>query len=142
MQPTAHTLIASTQDYFPMFILAAATLVALVSIVLRYNCEKMWNDTCRAALEKGQPIPANMDRWSRRRDRLAPGRPLRDIRTGLILIGVWVAFSLQSSNGHNAFNWNNGTVIPGVIGVALLINAGITALFSRNDRDSNPPPQP
>ena len=100
--------------------------------------ERLWHETARIALEKGQPVPLILGN-----DELAiqAPRPRNDLRAGLILIAVSVGLMLQpwrfNDAGHSFNPIAFGAAIPGCIGVALLLNALITALFSKKHTEAN-----
>jgi len=89
--------------------------VLIVAITLFYKLrrEQMIHDTIARLAEKGLPVPPEL----LARPAQAPG--IRDLRSGLILLGVGigiVVFFLQVAPD----NWAIG-LIPGLIGVAFLI---------------------
>ena len=97
--------------------------------------------TIRAAIEKGQPLPAEViDAMSKEATRNIPSRS-RDLRRGVIWIAVGVglaAFSLLSSMGWSGDDWDasvhvgNGLLglaaIPATIGIAFIV----LSFFNKN----------
>lgn len=84
---------------------------------------RLWHETARLALEKGQPLPPSIDAPAPENRR--GYRPARDIRRGLVLMSVGVG--LYFFLGHVAPDVATVGAIPGLIGVALLL----FGLFSR-----------
>ncbi len=118
-------------------------VVILIGFVFRYQRHKMWNETVRMAIQKGVPLPSSLtppDVSPCGPRGFGRNRTWRDLRTGLILIAVAIGISIQHSGDR--FQWQNGASIVLVIGIALLVNALIRALFFRGpDNDSNLPPK-
>lgn len=112
--------------------------IAVVAMILHHRRQRLWHETARIALEKGQPIPAL------REDELAPQPPpgmsyaewlrLRreherghGLRGGLVLIAVGVGMLLMLGPG------NYVGAIPGLIGVALIVSALLERFMSRRE---------
>lgn len=115
----------------PLAGIALGAIAIIGGLVITDRNRKMRHETIRLALEKGQSIPENLlrDDEHGRRNRT---RPRNDRRTGLILIAVGVGvFLFFHYAGGEEGQWLGA--IPGLIGVALLINW----LFERNQ---TPPP--
>jgi len=110
------------------------TIVAVVGgLIIAYHRQKQWHETARIALEKGQPLPASQDVVPQPQPRTdGPGR---DLRAGLILIGVGAGLYLFLGTLVGQALGYVGA-IPGFIGIALLLYGLLSALFKRND----PPP--
>lgn len=117
--------------------------IPIVAMLLRYQQRRLWHDTARVALEKGQPLPnipelsgaefeATASASSRKR------QPGDDLRSGLILIAVGAAlwFFLPAVAGSRMAYVG---LIPGFIGGALLLNALLRKLGGA--KDAPPPPQ-
>ena len=97
--------------------------------------------TIRAAIEKGQPLPAEViDAMSKEATRNVPSRS-RDLRRGVIWVAVGLglaAFSLLSSMGWSNDDWDasvhvgNGLLgvaaIPTTIGIAFIV----LSFFNKN----------
>jgi hypothetical protein len=103
----------------PIAGMAFAFGVILLGVLEKAQKEKLRHETIRHALEKGQPLPPE----------LLEGRPLRrardDRRGGLVSIavgiGVFVFFDAMQSEGvPDGVKWLG--LIPGLVGIALLIN--------------------
>lgn len=100
--------------------------LALIRRYFRYQRDKMWHETTRLALEKGQPLPANWSNngWCGR------GR-FWDLRRGLVLIAIGVA--LYYALPADSRLW---AALPGFIGIAHLL-FGLFSYF-RSDSSSDP----
>jgi hypothetical protein len=126
--------LASITTVFGSFDFEAGTLIPIVAIAAPFlfafamvaigasadaRKQKLRHDTIRLAIEKGQPIPADVlevDASKKKRD---------DRRSGLILIAVGVGsfFFLRNFTGfagERGLEW--AALIPGLIGVAMLIS--------------------
>lgn len=91
-----------------------------MTLLKDYRARKLQQETIRYFVDKGQPVPEALLRTSELKKE---GR--NDRRTGLILIAVGVSlffcFSESTSFGiDNDLSWTG--LIPGFIGVAMLIN--------------------
>ncbi|HZP59699.1 MAG TPA: DUF6249 domain-containing protein [Opitutaceae bacterium] len=102
--------------------------LALIRRYFWYRQEKMWHETTRLALEKGQPLPAN---WSKQGWCGGRWGSSWEIRRGLILIAVGVAlfFALPTDSRL----WG---ALPAFIGVAHLL-FGLFAALRSGPSDSN-----
>ncbi len=114
-------------------ILIFGFIICLVAIgrYFRYRRDKMWHETTRLALEKGQPLPAN---WSdyRWQGRSGGGRSSAwDIRRGLVLIAIGAALYFALPGDGRLW-----AALPGFIGIAFLL-FGLFS-FSRSDSSSDP----
>jgi hypothetical protein len=98
-------------------------VIAIIAIrnFSRLKRQKMWHDTARAAIEKGQPLPPELTygRW-RNGPRFAGGWPLS---RGLILIAVGVSFYLMDKPGLRAW-----APLPLCLGAAFLVISLISFL--------------
>lgn len=98
-------------------------LIAIVGIVggliIAHHRQKQWHETARLALEKGQPLPAQLDEAPQSQPRQRTDGPRRDLRTGLVLIavGAGLYFFLGTLVGPAL---GRVGAIPGFIGVALV----------------------
>lgn len=105
-------------------------IVVLMKSIARVHHARMWHETARIAIEKGQPLPPAVYRNC---------SPLRDSRRvllgGLILIGVGAALYLapNSPGGH----WIGA--IPGFIGLAMVLYCLVTR-GSDGPGTQGPPP--
>ncbi len=160
-----HTLLplpclAAVGEYIPFFgMLIPITLflvlltIVIVSLYFKNQSRKMWHETARIALEKGQPIPLAPSALSPKIEE-ALGKRLEtenrtssrnDVKAGLILIAISVGlyFGLKDGTGGIPGMPSSVYYVPGFIGVALLINAVISFLLNRKKTEtpSSRPPQ-
>jgi hypothetical protein len=152
-----HTLLASpclaaVGEYIPFFgmlIPITAMFVVVAGQYFKNQSRKMWHETARIALEKGQPVPlapptlspAIEEALGKRlelENRPSTGRG--DIKAGLILIaiaaGMYVSRNNFGGNSEGPHIFIFGGEIMGFIGLALLLNALITFLTTRKKSES------
>jgi hypothetical protein len=131
--------------------IACAVPVAIVVATMAYKhrSEKLWNETARLALEKGQPIPerplsedemkirapSGMDlaEWERSRRRR---RREKDMRGGLITLAIGVALYLAERGAQSSSRAPLGHTLAPIlmgIGAALLLSALFGALFFKSN---------
>lgn len=110
--------------------------IAISAMYFNHRQRELWHATARVALEKGQPMPdypyaGENTEPSRRR-----GNGGRDLRSGLVLIGVGAGlyFFLGAVSGPDVALVG---LIPGFIGLALLLYALLTR---SSNHAGNPPP--
>jgi hypothetical protein len=104
-----------------------ATIAAIV-LVPRYFKNKERQDiqaTVRAAIEKGQEMPTDLVEAISKDRRSAPS-PARDIRAGIIWLGVAVGFAafgywMGYYADEASFPFYGMAAFPGFIGLALLL---------------------
>jgi hypothetical protein len=103
-------------------------MIAAIVIVPRYfrsiERQKM-AETLRTAIEKGQPMPAEVVEAMSTNVRLAPS-PARDLRTGLIWLGVAVGFAalglaISFEEPDALLPMLGCAAFPGFIGLAFII---------------------
>jgi len=135
----AHPSLAFISDDFRKLIvigipLAGMILGGVISISAMYFCHRrreLWHETARIALEKGQPLPLmpgeSADSLRASSD---SGGGKNDVRAGLILIAVGGGLMIFF-NYVGAPQVAGVGAIPGLIGVALLLFAVFSTLFSR-----------
>lgn len=123
--------------------------IALSAIYFHHKRNQMWHETARLALEKGQPVPPMPLRDEELALRPPPGVSFAEwqqaklvesrthaFRGGLILVAIGIGLHLVLGPG------NMIGAIPGLIGVALIINALIERFaLCRRDATENRPPQ-
>ena len=128
--------------------LSLAAIVTVSALFFQHRKRQLWHETARIALEKGQPLPpmpptdeelesrppagVSFAEWNEAKR--AESRR-HDFKGGLVLIAVGLGLSLMVPPGNNAVG-----AIPGLIGVALLVNALIERVSSRNDHLTNSRP--
>jgi small-conductance mechanosensitive channel len=107
-------------------------IVIFVVFRFAHRRHELWHETARVALEKGQPLPPLPDDMQPKQPPPACAEKANDLRSGLVLIavGAGLYLFLGSLAGRSL-----GLVgaIPGFIGVALLLNALLSATFRRKD---------
>ena len=110
------------------------TIVVIVGgLIIAHHRQRLWHETARLALEKGQPLPTEA--------RETPSGPPAergsgaDLRAGLICIGVGVGLFLffDALMGRGMAYVG---AIPGFIGVALVLYAVLSSSVAPK---SNPP---
>ena len=107
------------QFLIPLGGMAFVIGIVLIATLEKAQKEKLRHETIRQALEKGQPLPPE----------LLEGKQVQtardDRRGGLIAIAVGVALfvflgALQAAGVPDGIKWVG--LIPGLIGVAMLLN--------------------
>jgi formate-dependent nitrite reductase membrane component NrfD len=127
--------------WIPIAVFICGTIIVFVALYFAHERRRLWHETARIALEKGQPVPPNPDTNNTHVAR--EKSPASDVRGGLVLIAVAVGLYLglsgiRSGPGPHLI----GAYICGGIGIALLLNALITVVFARKSSDvSTRPPQ-
>ena len=108
-----------------MILFAFICAIVVIGRYFRYRSQKMWHETVRLSLEKGQPLPANWSDYG-----WCGGGRLWDLRRGLVLIAVGAA--LYYALPEDSRLW---AALPGFIGIAFLL-FGLFS-FRRSDPPSN-----
>lgn len=124
------------------FIVPVASLIFVVAIIaIKKNAEtqrqKLWHETARIALEKGQPVPFVPPASAEGEKKQPQNSTNRDVRAGLILLSIGAALYL----GSKEINFAPGLFafyIPTFIGVALLLNAVFSFVLGKK-QDNNKP---
>lgn len=109
-----------------------AIVVIVGGLIIAHHRQKLWHETARLALEKGQALPAQLDEAPQSQPRQRTDGPGRDLRRGLILIatGAGLYLFLDALVGR-ALGYVGA--IPGFIGVALLLYGMLSAIFKSKD---------
>ncbi len=129
----------------PIVILALVFGLIATNLYFKSKERERWHETVRLALEKGHPIPNMNEALSAPIEqaltsRLAPDSRQKQ-RMGLVTgglvnvaVGIGLYFGLSEMPGVQFARFF--ALIPGLIGVALLISALIDAIFSDRHSDS------
>ncbi len=110
-----------------LVIFSFVIVVIAIRNFTRLQRQKLWHETARAALDKGQPLPPDFisGRWENG-PRFAGGWPLS---RGLILIAVGVSFHLIDKPGLRAW-----APLPLCVGAAFLV-ISLISFFRANASD-------
>lgn len=113
-----------------------AGVMAIAGMYFSHQRKRLWHDTARLALEKGQPLPPALETQDRPSSRHHRHRERNDLRTGLILLAVsaGIYLFLRSVRAGEAANI---AAIPGFIGIALLILGMFSAFTGPKSTDTN-----
>lgn len=130
----------------PFFLFGIGGIIAVVSIITHHQRQRAWYEVVRLSIEKGQPLsqlsefdPKSLASAIRPVTFSQPLRtPRRDLRSALILIAVSAGlyFGFAELNSENIRVFPGFALIPGFIGVALLINALIGVVFPPKREDT------
>ena len=108
--------------------LASGIIFGGLGMYFHHRRQAMWHETARIALEKGQPLPPLQDAEPEKPEEMRHN----DFRGGLVLVAVGAGLYLFL----NAFlgpAFGLIGVIPGFIGVALLLYGLLNLLFKSKD---------
>lgn len=110
--------------------MSIAIIAIIGGFISAYRRQKLWHETARIALERGQPLPplSNEDKPKSARQSAE-----NDIRTGLILIGVGGGLYLFMGNFLGGKMGYVGAV-PGLMGIAFLLFGVVSLLTSNKTR--------
>lgn len=113
----------------PIFLFAMIALIVIVPRYFRSRERVALQSTLRAAIEKGQPLPPEVvDAISR--DAKPTSSPARDLRIGIVWIGVaagFVGFAYalgymdEEGAAHAFYPMIGIAAFPGFIGLAFLV---------------------
>jgi Domain of unknown function (DUF6249) len=126
----------------PIVILALVFGLIATTLYFRSKERERWHETVRLALEKGHPIPNMNEELSAQAlsARLAPESRHRQrmklVTGGLVNIAVGIGLYYGLSEMPEVHFARFFALIPGLIGVALLMSALIDAVFSDKHSDS------
>lgn len=132
-------------DHSSMLIVIFAFVLCVIIIkqISRYQRARLWHETARLALEKGQPLPtevtgklANGEFQRRCATRFGRQDHWCYLRRGLIQLAVGAALYFAMDEGRM---W---ALIPGLIGVANLILWAIFSLRPKQPEDPRDPSNP
>ena len=132
----------ASQDTTLVVIFGFVICLVVIKQIFRFQRAKLWHDTARMAMEKGQPIPGGEpDKWTRGESfkhrfewRFGQWYPWRLLSRGLgmIAIGIALYFALPVNNQAWA-------LLPALIGVANLITWVFVSLRSDKSPDRDGP---
>jgi hypothetical protein len=125
----------------PLGSMVFALFFILVTGHFRNQEEQRRHETARIALEKGQPVPAFADSWNGRREKRGQQKTWVGLMIGgfvNVAVGVGTYIMLGAIPGAYVARWCS--LIPGLIGVALLLSALIVALTAPTQSDSGDHP--
>jgi hypothetical protein len=125
----------------PVAALVFAMLVIGIGAYFRNKEDQRRHETARLALERGQPVPGFAEPWQRSGAyNVSPKSWIGLMAGGMInlAVGIGLYFTLVSIPG--AYVARYCSLIPGLVGVALLACALIVALSSRSKSDAGGPP--
>jgi hypothetical protein len=125
----------------PLAALIVGGVIAVVAMVLSHQRRKLWHETARLALEKGQPLPSPEPEHHADTPSAKDERREHDLRGGLVLIGVGLGLYLffLHLSPPGIYGLAFLATIPGFIGIALILHWLITALLRSKKSDSTPP---
>jgi hypothetical protein len=121
----------------PLAVFAFIGTIIVSSMYFKHQKQRLWHDTARLALEKGQPVPTMPKDEDAPRHRHRGG----DIRAGLILIATGVGLYLFFNSMSNKNGAGYIGAIPGLIGVALLLHGILMGQLAK-DKDAGDPRPP
>jgi hypothetical protein len=123
----------------PIAVFTFVGAIVISAMYFKHQRQRMWHDTARLALEKGQPLPSMPDEGGQ-------PRKASDVKAGLVLIAVGIGLSLffglvDSSRSGGFHSRGFMGAIPALIGVALLLYGFLTGQLSKNQNatDRRPP---
>ena len=135
---------------------ALSTVIVIVALVFKHHQRRLWHETARAALDKGQPLPSypgaqkheiekSWHEFARSQmaaqNHIQGFRWRRDLRGGLMLLALGLAVYAARPPSWTT-GWDLAIYVPSFIGAALLLNALLSALFAPKEKDvSARPPQ-
>ena len=140
----------------PIAAMTLAGVIVVAGLIFKYHQRRLWHETARAALEKGQPLPPypgeQAQDITKSRQKFAMSqmaahhrcrRPRwrRDLRGGLVLLAIGLAVYFARPPEWTP-GWNLAIYIPGFMGGALLLNALFNAIFAQKETETDTrPPQ-
>jgi hypothetical protein len=116
-------------NFDPQLLVIFGFVICVIAVkqFARFRREKMWHETARLALEKGQPPPP-----SPRASRDPQSAWSRSLQGGLVLIAVGAGMFVAMGPGGKAWG-----AIPAFVGVALVMHSILT-----RGRDGPAPSEP
>lgn len=107
-------------------------IMAFMAMYFHHQRQRLKHETARLALEKGLPVPTfSEDKTHQPKSK--GDLSLRDLRGGLVLIGLGAGIYLFFANTGGANEARFLGAIPGFIGIALLLHALLQALLTKKE---------
>jgi hypothetical protein len=111
-----------------------AIMVGIVAYAT-FRARRLQHETIRLAIEKGQPLPPGLLAAG---DQGGRGGAHRDLRRGVVLLGIGVGvslFLLCSDVPGMRHNWTVG-FIPGFLGIAFVVSFALSRrLYGKGEAD-------
>jgi hypothetical protein len=134
--------------------ISLAAFIVVVALIFKYQQRRLWHETARAALEKGQPLPPqpgpewamHLKHWQdlglsvAQIERLRRNRWRRDRRGGLVMLAIGVGVYLGLASIDHGERLRVFAYVPGCIGLALLVNGLINVAFPGREADTRDRP--
>ena len=106
-----------TAAAMPIGIMLSLLTIILLAMRHKHERRRLWHETARIALEKGQPLPPV--------EEAAHGGGSYDFRVGLILMAIGGAAYLSMEDKDKIIL----SALPGFIGLAMVINGVLDRVF-------------
>ena len=122
----------------PLAGIILAGIITVSGMYFHNRRREMWHETARIALEKGQPLPPlGHDDGDDKKS--TPHEANHGVRGGMVQTAVGAGLWLMLGSMSDRLRYIRA--IPGFIGVALLLDALLAAMFRRKDqpRPQDPP---
>ena len=133
-----------------------AGIIIVAGLVFKYHQRRLWHETARAALEKGQPVPPypgaqaqdTTKSWHEfamsqmaAHHNFQRSRWRCDLRRGLVLVAIGLAVYVARPPSWTP-GWDLAIYIPSFIGAAHLLSALFSAVFPKKETEADArPPQ-
>ena len=134
--------------------MTAGAAISISALYVHHQRRRLWHDTARLALEKGQPLPPQPPSWedpavvmkavsenqfTKSGKRKQP-RWQRDLRGGLVMMAIGSGLYIALSKADGPAILLVAAYVPGFIGLALVLNALISGIFSAKETEVRPEP--
>jgi hypothetical protein len=134
---------------------ALATGIVIVALAFKHQQRRLWHETARAALEKGQPLlpypgaqkheiekawhAFAMNQMAANND-FRRFRCRRDLRGGLVMLAIGAGIFLGLASIDHGERLRVFAFVPGCIGLALLANGLVNVAFPSKEANSTDRP--